>query len=207
MLSITYILIIITSTVSLIAMRQTAMQNRLIFNPYRVKTRREYWRFLSSGFIHKDLLHLLFNMIALYFFGAVIETVFGYHFKELGIVYYLLLYFGGVVVSDIPSFFRHHNNPYYNSLGASGGVSAVLFGAILYRPTSSICIYFAICLPAFILGILYLLYSFYFGKKIGDNVNHDAHFYGAIYGALFTILLRPEVLHSFYQKIIESMPF
>lgn len=207
MINLTLIFITIITVISLMSLKNIRWQNRMIFNPYLVYTKKQYDRFLLSGLIHKDLVHLLFNMIALYFFGNVVENVFHFHFGFLGYLYYILLFGGGIIIADIPNYFKYRKETFYNSLGSSGGVSAVLFAAILYRPTSSICLYFAICIPAFILGALYLIYSLYLGKKMSDHINHDAHFYGAIYGVILTILLRPAVLVSFVEKIIEFAAF
>jgi membrane associated rhomboid family serine protease len=96
---------------------------------------------------------------------------------------------------------KYKNSSYYNSLGASGGVASILFASILYRPTSSICLYFAICIPAFIMGGLYLIYTYYSGKKNSDNINHDAHLFGSLFGIAFTILLRPSVFLEFIERV------
>ncbi|MCC5931496.1 MAG: rhomboid family intramembrane serine protease [Cyclobacteriaceae bacterium] len=206
-MNLTLLIIIAISLISLLSLKNVKWQNRMIFNPYMIYTKKQYDRFLLSGFIHKDLVHLLFNMIALYFFGNVVENDFYYLFGYLGYIYYIILFAGGIIIADIPNYFKYRKESFYNSLGSSGGVSAVLFAAILHRPTSSICLYFAICIPAFILGALYLIYSLYLGKKMSDHINHDAHFYGALYGVVLTILLRPAVLVSFVEKIIEFATF
>jgi len=140
-------------------------------------------------------------MIALYFFGGVLERIYTSMYGSLGIIFYLLTYLLGMVVANLKTFFKYRDSSYYNSLGASGGVAAVLFASILYRPTSSICIYYALCVPAFILGALYLIYSYYSGYRKGDNVNHDAHLFGSLFGIVFTILIRPSVVLDFFERI------
>ena len=174
-----------------------------MFNPYSVYHGSQYYRLLSSGFVHSNTTHLLFNMIALYFFGGIIERIYYIHFDRLGIVLYMITFLAGIVVSNLKTYFKYRNSSYYNSLGASGGVASVLFATIIYRPTVGICVYFAICIPAFILGAIYLIYSYYSGKRMSDNVNHDAHLFGSLFGIAFTILLRPVVLVDFIRQIIE----
>jgi membrane associated rhomboid family serine protease len=140
-------------------------------------------------------------MITLYFFGTKIEYVYKYHFGDTGTVLYLVTYLAGIIVSDLKTFVRHKSNPGYNSIGASGGVSSILFASILYDPTSRICLYFAICIPGFILGILYLVYSYFQGQRMAGRINHDAHLYGALFGIIFTIIIRPAVLLEFMEQI------
>jgi membrane associated rhomboid family serine protease len=206
-MSITLILIIITVITSIAAWSNPERLSKWVMNPYMVSRKKEYYRFISSGFIHNDYVHLIFNMITLYFFGDAIEQVFGYFFGITGLVYFLSLYFLGMIVADIPSFIKYRNYAGYNSLGASGAVSAVVFSSILFRPTSMIYVYFAIGIPGFIFGILYLLYSYYQGKRMADNVNHDAHLYGALFGIVFSIAVYPSVIGNFIQQILDYRLF
>ncbi len=201
--NVTLILIIITAASSIYGWNNPDVQNKWMFNPYSVYHGKQYYRFLTSGFIHSNTMHLIFNMIALYFFGGVIERIYEITFGIIGIVFYVITYIAGIIVANLKTYFNHRNSSFYNSLGASGGVASVLFASILYRPTVGICIYFVICIPAFILGVIYLIYSFYSGKRMADDINHDAHLFGALFGIVFTILLRPTVIISFIQQIIE----
>jgi membrane associated rhomboid family serine protease len=132
----------------------------------------------------------------------VIEQVFGSYFGSRGTVYYLLLYFLGMIVADIPSLIKYRNNPAYNSLGASGAVSAVVFSSIIFYPTARVCVFVMLCLPGFIFAILYLLYSYYQGKRMADHVNHDAHFYGALFGVIFSLLVSPSVIGRFFEQVL-----
>ncbi len=181
--------------------KNTAIQSKWMFNPYTVYHGKQYYRLLSSGFIHSNSTHLIFNMIALFFFGGVIERVYLLQFGQMGLLYYLITYLAGIAVANLKTYSKYKNSSYYNSLGASGGVASILFASILYKPTSSICLYFAICIPAFIIGVFYLIYSYYSGKRMADNVNHDAHLYGSLFGIAFTILLRPIVVIEFFNNI------
>ena len=200
-LSITTILIIITVAVSLLAWNKPELLQRWMFNPHAVKTRREYHRFLTSGFIHQDYLHLFFNMFTLYFFGGIIEQTYLYIFGDLGGVLYVGMYLIAIVVADFSTYAKHKDHPNYNSLGASGGVAAVVFSAILYDPTNNIYLFAIIPIPGFILGALFLMYSFHRSKQTRDRINHDAHLWGALFGVGFTILLNPAVVAHFIQQI------
>ncbi|GAB2782727.1 rhomboid family intramembrane serine protease [Rhabdobacter roseus] len=200
-MSITLILIIITVAISWYAWNNPSLLDKWMLNPYRVIQKKEYYRFITSGFIHADFGHLLFNMLSLWFVGEGIERLFGMLFGPDGRFYYLFLYIVGIIVSDIPTFIKHRKNAKYNSLGASGGVSAVLFAAILYAPLLQVCLYFAICMPGFIFGLLFLGYSFYESRRGRGYVNHDAHMYGAIFGMLFMAVVYPASVPGFVEQI------
>ncbi|MEM9671233.1 MAG: rhomboid family intramembrane serine protease [Cyclobacteriaceae bacterium] len=200
-LSVTVILIIITVAISLYAWNRPELLQRWMFNPYAVRNRREYYRFITSGFIHQDYIHLFFNMFTLYFFGGMIEQVYGYIFGDLGWVLYVAMYLVAIVVADISTYRKHKDHPNYNSLGASGGVAAVLFSSILYDPTNNLYIFALIPIPGFILGALFLIYSFQRSKQTRDRINHDAHLWGALFGVAFTILLDPKVVIRFVEDI------
>ena len=197
----TFVLIAITSICSIYGWNNPSFQSKWMFNPYAAYHGKQYYRFLTSGFIHSNTMHLLFNMIALFFFGGVIERIYSNVYGNAGIFFYLVTYLVGIIVSNLRTFYKHRDSSYYNSLGASGGVAAILFASIIYRPTSGICIYYTLCIPAFILGIVYLIYSYFSAKRSGDNINHDAHLYGSLFGAIFTIILRPVVVLEFFERI------
>ncbi len=133
-MSLTIIIILVTVAISYYAWQNPAVMDKLILNPARVSQKNQYYRFITSGFIHADFGHLLFNMLTFWFIGEGIERLFGSLFGPNGSFYFLALYVLGIIVSDIPTFLKHRNNSGYNSLGASGGVAAVLFAAVLYAP-------------------------------------------------------------------------
>lgn len=200
-MSVTLVIIILTVIASFYAWSKPHLQQKWIFNPYRVNANNEYYRFITSGFIHVDQMHLLFNMFTFYFFGSLVEKIFASIFGPLGLVVYVLFYLAAIIVSDLPTYIKYKAQPHYNALGASGGVSAIVFSSILFFPLNDICLFGLLCLPGFILGILYLLYSFYQGKQMADNINHDAHLYGALFGVIFTIIIQPPVVISFFEQV------
>lgn len=198
---ISYIIIGITTVLSFYAFQSPQVLSSLMMNPYYTHRHQQYYRFISSGFVHKDHMHLLWNMFSFYFFGTAIERQFQATFGPSGGVYFIALYILAIIVSDVPTFLKHKNDPGYNSLGASGGVSAVIFAFIIFQPLSDICIYIALCMPGFILGALYILFSWYQGRKSNDNINHDAHLYGALFGLIFCIVVAPSSIGNFFEQI------
>jgi membrane associated rhomboid family serine protease len=202
-LYLTYIIIGVTTAISLYAFQAPGVMSAFMMNPYHAREKRQYYRFITSGFIHKDHVHLLWNMFSLYFFGTAIEREFQFLFGTAGGLYFIALYILAIVVSDIPTYFKHQDNPGYNSLGASGGVSAVIFAFIIFEPLADICLYFALCMPGFILGGLYIVFSWYQGRKSNDNINHDAHLYGALFGLIFCVIVAPSSIGNFFEQIIK----
>ncbi|MEM7103792.1 MAG: rhomboid family intramembrane serine protease [Bacteroidota bacterium] len=196
----TFLLILVTGFISYRVMNSPAQKNKLLFIPYYVNERGEYYRFITAAFIHKDWWHLGVNMIVLYFFGQTVESVYKVLFGTWGALLFLGLYLGGILASKAITYFRHRTNPGYGSLGASGAVSAVLFASILFDPWNEIFIFFIPKgIPGFIFGLIYLAYSTYMDKKGTDLIGHNAHLSGAFFGVLFTILILPVLLpHFFY---------
>jgi membrane associated rhomboid family serine protease len=193
--SVTLFLVIITVIVSFSAWNKPELLDKCMMNPYRVHHNKEYFRFISSGFIHADYVHLFFNMYSFYMFGELCEA-------ELGPLNFTLLYLLGIIVSIIPTYFKYRNVSYYNSLGASGGVSAVIFSCIFIFPVGNLRMMFLpIDIKCFIFGGLYLFYCYYMAKRGRDNINHDAHFYGALFGVVYTAILIPGSLSLFIEQV------
>jgi membrane associated rhomboid family serine protease len=199
MFTITMSILVLTCVVSFAAFNNSRIIDGLIFWPPAISQQHQYYRFLSCGLIHADMMHLVFNMFTLYFFGRVMEA---YYMGILGLphFYYLVLYAGAVIVANIPTYLKRKDDYNYRSLGASGGVCAVIFAFVLLRPWTTIQVFF-IPIPAIIYAGLFLAYSVYMGKRGGDNVNHDAHFWGALFGVVFTIAVRPEVINIFLNEL------
>ena len=200
-MSITIVIIVVTVLISFYSFNRRDIMARLMMNPYMIMHRREYYRVVTSGFIHKDHMHLLFNMFTLYFFGEYVERIFDYVFGAAGPAYFVILYVSAIVVSDLTTLHKHKDNPRYNSLGASGAVSALVFVFILFLPLEELCLYVFICMPGFILGALYIVYSYTQAKRNRDFINHDAHLFGAIYGVLFCVILYPSSITIFIEQI------
>ena len=198
----TLYILLATVAVSIGAFQSRQVLDRLIFNPYKVHKQSEWYRFLSSGLIHADWMHLLVNMFVLYSFGPVVEQYYADAFGGKAGPYFLVLYAGGLVFSILPTYRKRLNQPGYNALGASGAVSAIVFSYILFNPLQKLCLYGLLCLPGILFGLGYVFYSYYMDKKAKDNINHDAHLWGAVYGFVFTILLQPSLLKSFFAQII-----
>jgi membrane associated rhomboid family serine protease len=198
----TLILIIVTIIISVMAFSRPDIFDKLKFNAYRTAHQKEYWRLLTYGFVHADWVHLGVNMFVLFSFGSVVSAYFEVVFAGKDIFYYLLLYFGGLFISAAPGFGKHKENIYYNAVGASGAVSAIVFSSIVFDPMNKIYLFLIpIGIPAILFGILYLVYSAYMDKKGSDNIGHDAHFWGGIYGFVFTIILKPDLFFHFLSQI------
>ena len=201
-MTITLIIILVTVAISVWAWNNNSIMDRWIMNPYQVAQRGQYYRLLTSGFLHADWSHLIFNMLSFYFFGSYIEQLFALLFGPLYAVWLVGFYLVAIVVSDLPTYFKHRNDPGYNSLGASGGVSAIIFASILFRPlTPLIMMFIPIPIPGFIFGIFYLAYSFYEARRGNSNINHDAHIYGALFGIVFMIVVDPGIVGSFFEQV------
>jgi membrane associated rhomboid family serine protease len=201
----TLIIVIITSAISILAFYSEPLMSRLIFNPYQITHRKEWWRILSHGFLHADWTHLIVNMIVLYSFGKNVEVwinqmkIEGYVRSPL--LTYSLLYFGGIIISALPSLIKHRNNYMYNSVGASGAVSAIVFTSIFFSPLDKIYFFGAIPIPGIIFAVLYLIYSSFMSRRGRDNINHDAHFAGAIFGFVFPIFIDLDMLTHFINEL------
>jgi membrane associated rhomboid family serine protease len=204
MLSITVILIVITCIVSFYAWSNADVLSKWILNPYKAAHQQQYWRLFSSGFVHADYGHLFFNMFSLWFMGEFLNERFQETFGGNATIYYLLLYFSGIVVANIPDFREKKDNPNYNSLGASGGVSAIVFAAVLLEPMMRLSLYGIIPLSGVVFGILYAGYSVYMAYRGTDNINHKAHLWGAMWGIAFVAVTYPPAIREFFEKISQG---
>jgi membrane associated rhomboid family serine protease len=189
-MSYTIIIIAVTVLISLAAFTTDELMSKLILWPKKMNNPAEYYRLLTSGFIHADWMHLFFNMYTLYAFGATVENVI--HALGYNEILFLIMYLSGIVVASLPSFVKNRHNGYYRSLGASGGVASIIFFTIYYFPWNKISIvFFPIGIYSVVFGGLYLAYEAYMSKRGAGNVNHDAHFWGSVFGLLFALTLDP----------------
>ncbi|MFM8591307.1 MAG: rhomboid family intramembrane serine protease [Sphingomonadales bacterium] len=200
-MSSTLVIILFTALVSITTFGQRSLIDQLIFDPVAIIERRQWYRFFTSGLIHADWEHLLFNMLSLYLFGQIVEAAFQSEllFGSNGKALYFLLYGLALPLSLLPTYFQQQQNRRYRSLGASGAVSAIVFAGILFNPTAKMG-FFLIppIIPGYVFGPLYLLISAWLGKRGKDAINHSAHISGAIAGIALTCLLA-WVLHTAYQ--------
>ena len=202
---ITYILIAVTAVISYLAFQNLSMFDKLQFNAARIIHAKEYYRLISHAFIHAGWSHLIVNMFVLYFFGRGIEQYFGYYFGNRATAYFLLLYIGGILASNLWSLIKHQNNYYYNAVGASGAVSAVLFAFIFLNPWEKLYFFAIIPIPGILFAVGYLFYSYQMGKKSNDNVAHDAHLLGALFGFIYPVVLKPSLFGHFIDQLFSVL--
>ncbi|MBK6369640.1 MAG: rhomboid family intramembrane serine protease [Flavobacteriales bacterium] len=190
------ILVVLTTLVSIAALQQRALFGSLMFRPYAVHANNEWYRLITHAFVHADWGHLFVNMLVLYVFGRNVEQTLVFVSPLPVQLVYPTLYLGGVLFATLPGMAKHRLDPGYGSVGASGAVSAVLFAQIILMPTLSISVLFIPDIPAWLFGILYLIYSYAMDKRGGDNIAHDAHFYGAVFGVVFLLALQPALFFN-----------
>jgi len=212
---ITYLILGITILISIKAFDDASFKAKWLMNPYDVIHYKKWYRIFSHAFIHADFMHLGFNMYVLWMFGVQatynggnpnylisLEPSFVNDFGVKGYWYFFLLYVGGIAFSSLYSLYKHQDNPHYNSLGASGAVSAVIFGAIILNPTAQMGLLFLpFYIPAYIFGPLLLVGEYFMAKRGGTNIAHDAHISGAIFGIIFTIAINPTYIVNFFNSI------
>lgn len=193
---ISVIVMLITIAASIAAFMIPSFFHDNILHPYSIARGGRIHTLVTGNLIHADLMHLGFNMLSFYFFAFILN-------KQVGNVNFLIIYIGSMLLADIPSLIKQRNNPQYFTLGASGAVSGVIFSSVLFNPLQELgfLILPGIGIPGYIFGPLYLLYCYYAAKRQGDNINHDAHMWGAIGGFLITVSLYPDVLPYFFSAI------
>jgi membrane associated rhomboid family serine protease len=190
------VIFVLTIATSWWAFSSDSAYANMILHPFSVYRGHKQYTVITSGFIHADLMHLFFNMLSYFFFAFQLEMYMGHW--QFGV-----LYFVSLILSDLPTVYKHKNDEWYHSLGASGAVSAVIFGAILYDPLAPLGFMLipGLQIPAVIYGAMYLFYCNYASKRAADNINHDAHMFGALSGLLITVVLHPHVVHDFITKV------
>ena len=203
---ITLIIVIISVLTSVAAFRRRELFYNLDLSPTHVVHKKEYYRIFTHAFLHADYFHLGINMLVLYSFGSYIEKVFA-QLEAAGVIFsgpffFILLYASSIVLASVSTVTRYRNNEAYSAVGASGAVSAIVFTYIFFTPLEKIYFYMVLPIPGILFGILYLLYSSYMGRRNKDNINHSAHFWGAVVGFVFPILLEPSLFLVFLEKLI-----
>ncbi len=203
-LTATNIIVAITCLISLLLMQNQAGKSMLIFHPVTIRQNNQWYRFLTSGFIHADFLHLAINMLVLWSFGNAVETRLYPQAMGSPMLTFIVLYFGGIIVASIPSFLRHKNDTSYAALGASGGVAAVVFAAIVFAPWQNLYLYGIIAIPQILAGVGYVAYSWYKDRNATDNIGHMAHLTGAAWGFVFTIAMNFGLLGYFVSQTLKG---
>lgn len=189
-MNVTLAIIIVTCIISFPAFGNDKMREDLLFWPYMVGRKRQFYRFLTGGAVHADTMHLLFNMVSLYSFGRALEEyLFPMVFGGQAKTFFVLLYILSIVFAGIPDYFKHREDYNYRALGASGAVSAVIFAAIVLMPNMPIrFFFFPIDIPGYLFGFVFLALSYYLAARGGSNIGHNAHFWGAVFGVVFTVV-------------------
>lgn len=199
-MSITIIIIIITAIVSISAFSNVQLFDKLKLFPAVMNSSKESYRIASYALIHADFLHLAVNMYVLYNFGSGTEEIFSIAFGTKGVFFFILLYIGGIITSVIPSYEKHKGNFGYTAVGASGAVSAIVFSFILFNPLAIFnFLFIPFDIPAYVFGVFYLGISYYLAQQNKGNIGHDAHFFGALFGIMFTILLDKNIAVRFVE--------
>jgi membrane associated rhomboid family serine protease len=200
----TILIIIITSIVSVLAFYDHSIFAKLQFNAYQIVHRKEIHRLVTHGFIHANWGHLIVNMFVLYFFGTNAENII-YALADAGLVkypifLYFLFYFLAIIFSASISLYKHRNNYLYNSVGASGATSSMLMFSIFFNPWETVYVYF-IPVYGIIFAVLYIIYSQYMAKRGGDNIAHDAHLLGSVFGFVFPLFINLNLIKYFIESL------
>jgi len=196
------IIVVITGAITYFSWQKEELLSKLLFSPYFIKRRKEYYRFLTHGFVHANWAHVLVNMLVFWSFGSVLIQYFDIFWGNFANLLFIGFYLAAIILSSVFSFFKHKDNPYYSAVGASGGTSAIVFASIFFDPWNKVYFFGVIPIPGIIFGGLYLLYSYRMSKRGGDNIGHDAHFWGAVFGFFFPLLLKPELFQYFLNRLI-----
>jgi membrane associated rhomboid family serine protease len=199
-------IVIVTVLVSLAAFRRKELFRRLDLSPSRIVHQREYYRIFTHALLHADYFHLGINMLVFYSFGTYIEKVFS-QLQAQGVIFsgpffYILLYVASMALSSLPTVTRYRNAEAYSAVGASGAVSAIVFTYIFFAPLKKIYFYMVLPIPGILFGVLYLGYSSYMSRRSRDNINHSAHFWGAVIGFVFPILMDPSLISVFLDNLL-----
>ena len=186
-------IIVVTACISIYAMKRPEVLRKMMLSPYQVVRNNAYYRILTHGFVHADGMHLAINLFVLWEFGSVVEMEFGEEFP--------FLYFGAIIAASIPAIVKHKNNINYNSLGASGAVSAVLMAFIVAHPSHTLLLFFVIPIPAILAGLLFFIFERSMQKRGGTGIAHDAHIYGAGFGLIYALIKDPNGLSNMFSAL------
>ena len=203
-MSINILLIISIALISFYGFSNSVLFSKFLFKPYIISKNNEWFRFISSAWLHADYMHLFVNLFVLFSFGNYLEYHLSSHFENSSSILFLGLFLGSTIIAHIPGYIKYKSIYSYQAVGASGGVSGVLFAYILINPLSMLELYLFIPIPAILFGVLYIWYSYYMSKKNIDNIGHEAHIFGAIGGIAIITLIKPDILISFFNQLANA---
>lgn len=203
-MTITYILLALTIGISLYTLQNKELLNKLVHHPYSEATGGQYHRLLSSGFLHGSMNHLLINMWVLYQFGGFIEQYFTYRFGgTMGSIIYIAFYLAAIIFANLGTYLKHKENPNFSSLGASGVTSALVLIYCLFDPWQ---MFIFPPVPAILFAVLYIGYSQWAIRNSSDNIDHQGHLWGSLFGLLFILVVDPSIYGAFLERI-SNLPF
>jgi len=203
----------ITIASSIYALQNQEFARKWMLNPYTLVHEKKYGQVFTSGFIHADWMHLIFNMLSFNFFavyvtgGLPLEYMMTEAVGPIGHLYFGLIYMGSMVLGDFSTIYKQKDNPSYYSLGASGAISGIIFSYILFQPTSKIGVFFFPSMPAPLFAVLYVIFSIYAGRGRNTRINHDAHLWGGLFGFALTIALFPGIFTHFLVEVKHLLNF
>lgn len=193
-------IILITLIISVYAWQDRTIFQKLLLSPYILVRNKEYHRLLTHGFLHGNWLHLIVNMLVFWSFGRVLLIYFNLIWSNGNLVF-LFFYLSAIVLSSLYSVVKHKDNYEYSAVGASGATSAIVFAYIFFEPWNLVYFFGVLPVPGIIFGIFYLIYSYKMSQKQIDNIGHDAHFWGAVYGFCFPIIFKPQLIQHFIHSL------
>lgn len=197
-----YIIIGITGIVTYLAWQKEDLFRKLLLSPYDLVRKKQYYRIITHGFLHGNWMHLIVNMLVFWSFGRVLMQYFYLVWDEMGYLLFLLLYLSALIVSSLYSIAKHKDDYHYSAVGASGATSAIVFASIFFDPWNKVYFFGVLPVPGIIFGAIYLIYSYRMSKRGTDNIGHDAHLWGALYGFVFPLFFKPELWEYFYKRLM-----
>jgi membrane associated rhomboid family serine protease len=208
-ITVTLVIIAVTALISWLALSNRDLFLKFMHYPYEEHRDKEYYRWVTSVFLHGSWMHLAINMFVLWSFGTFIEAVFVELFGNfMGKLNFAALYLLSGVFADIPTYIKHKNNQSFSSVGASGATSGIMFAFALLLPWEKIYLFGILPIPAIVAAVLYLVYSSYASRQeAGSKIDHEAHFWGAVFGFAFTVALKPQLFTAFIDKVVNGLPF
>lgn len=201
-MSVNFILLLVIGIFSFSAFSHTELFYKFQLNPWSVVNRKQYYRAFTHGFLHADWMHLIVNLFVLYSFGNAVIFYFSHYLGGYAEIRFLIFFLSALPFSSLYSIIKYRNNSNYNAIGASGAVSAVVFASIFFAPYTPILLFAVIPIPGILFGVVYLAYSAYMSKKQIDNIGHDVHFWGAVYGIIFPLITDPSLINLFMKKLL-----